>query len=44
MVMPPTMKKLVGHIAFGESVRVSHFVVPIVPYKTLKILINKEIP
>ena len=35
--MPPTLKKLMGHIAFGACLRVSHFLIPIVTLKPLKL-------
>ena len=35
--MPPTLKKLMGHIAFGACVRAPHFFVPTVTFKPFKL-------
>ena len=32
IIMPPTLKKLMGHIAFGACVGGSHFFVPTVTF------------
>ena len=37
VVMHPTLKKLVGHITFGVCVRGSHFLVPTLTFKPLKL-------
>ena len=36
-VMPPTLKKLVGHVAFGACVCGSHFLVPTLTFKPFKL-------
>ena len=38
--MPPTSKKLMGHIAFGACVRGSHFFVSTVTLKPLNLEIS----
>ena len=43
IIMPPTLKKLMGHIAFGACVRAPYFFVPTVTFKPFKLVLKFHI-